>query len=823
MSFEERRVDSPARDGWVRLRRGIESRAVRVVLALAIIISLLPYHTVEVVLAPLLLALFGAEFLLRVILLFKGHVARPKTEAGFLVIDFVALLSFLPAAWLGIPPELLRAARLARLVVLARFTRALARDVYRVLTRREQVQQLLFVTGAVAGLSFVSAVLLHNLRVPGLVEGGGFWDRMWWAFRQVESPDNLVPSLDAHPGFVALSLTLTIVGIFVFSYLIGLGTTIVEQVLAAEKRRPVEYEGHTLIAGPVHNSESMVEEFVRIYEKNRALRRIRPREVWRWLRGIDPRPRRHALPRITLLGESEELPSFLYEAHMRWVVHRHGQANDRDSLLRAGAPGAKRAILLASDGSDADARTISALAAFRGMNPAADAFVEVRESSHASVAEAVGGPGTFVLDGPRFVGLFIAHHLTVPAAADVFAELMSADGNEMYTHLYADAEEHQAMRGLDNRALSVKELAQRMHEKHGVTLVGAFVADELAQRRDHELVSVSHLESVMNPHAPGSEHTVRADRLQGVFGLAPTYLPLRRAARSLWTATELESVQADDRRCADVVFGSQDLYDGPSRVLIVGQNQSIDALVMALAKFVPGVRVHLLVKDGDATRLRLEGELEGEGHCKVREAEDLALAASQAIVDSTEALVFLASRDAAPRDLDATTELRVLRFVRAFLGSEKSERATPLTMLVEVDELRRGQTLKANVERLSNGRIEVTPVSTSEITNYFLVHSAFVPGVMGLYEQLLGERGADLGFVSANATDAAGEVSAAAIRDHLMDRGCVFLGVKVGDEVRLNPQANERFAASKLRGAFVVADSSQKLRTLVHDQQDEQE
>ncbi|MFT5359280.1 MAG: hypothetical protein ACI9KE_006523, partial [Polyangiales bacterium] len=146
MSLVERRVDTPRKDGWARLRRGIESRFVRVVLAVAIVVSLLPYESVEAILAPLLLVLFGTEFLLRVLLLAKGYVARPKTEASFLLIDFVALLSFLPAAWLGVPPEMLRAARLARLAVLARFTRALAVDVYQVLTRREQVQQLLFVT-----------------------------------------------------------------------------------------------------------------------------------------------------------------------------------------------------------------------------------------------------------------------------------------------------------------------------------------------------------------------------------------------------------------------------------------------------------------------------------------------------------------------------------------------------------------------------------------------------------------------------------------------------------------------------------------------------
>ena len=87
-----------------------------------------------------------------------------------------------------------------------------------------------------------------------------------------------------------------ITGIFVFSYLIGIGTNVVEQVLRAERRRPISYRRHTLVMGDVHEAEALVTEFVAIYDKNRLLRRMAPTDIVRWLLGRGPRPRRRARP-----------------------------------------------------------------------------------------------------------------------------------------------------------------------------------------------------------------------------------------------------------------------------------------------------------------------------------------------------------------------------------------------------------------------------------------------------------------------------------------------------------------------------------------------
>ncbi len=795
---------------WQEIRHGLESRWVRGGLALAIVVSLLPYSALEVQLRPLLLMLFGGEFLLRLALVIRRQVDNPREEMGFLVVDFLALLSFLPADSLGISLSVLRALRLLRLVVLLRFTRELARDIYRVLTRREQLRQLAFVTGSVLGLSFVAAVVLHSMGWPEPTSEEGFWDRMWWAFRQVESPDNLVPTLRDHPGLILVSLGLTIVGIFVFSYLIGLGTTIVEQVLQAEKRRAVPYHGHTLIAGPVHGSASMVEEFVRIYEKNRELRRLRPREIWRWLRGLDPRPRRHALPRITLLGAREELPAFLYKPHMRRVVYRQGSAADAASLSLAGGEAAKRAVFLPDgDGDDADAKTVAALSTFRAHNRAAHVFLEVRRSENAAIAKAVGGPSTFVLDGPRFIGLFLAHHLTIPGAERVFAELMSADGNEMYTHLYADEGERQALHA-GGEDFSFAEMARQAHEQHGVTLVGAFVGDEQADRGQRRLLSMSHLTVWLNPLvAPQGvdlqpfaleTNTLPAAKLQGLIGLAPTYLPLRRAARAATTPVDVPVADAD---AAGQLFGQAKVQDGPANVLIVGHNEALEPLVDSLGHLRESIRIQVALPM--AADVQLPEGLARGGRCESTRSEALAsCAASLAQKEGAEAVVFMAPR--AEADPDAILALRVHRFVREWMGGSEGSKETPLQLLVEVDALPRGETLAQDVARLTGGQIRVTPVSTSEITNYFLVHSVFVAGVMELYEQLLGTRGDDLMYVPVGQGQMPqGEVDARSLRDVLMAQGFVLLGLRHHDGgVCLNPPADQRFDAESLDGAFVV-------------------
>ncbi|MCA9582222.1 MAG: ion transporter, partial [Myxococcales bacterium] len=177
----------------------IEGRAFTMLLAGVVILSVLPLGGTETEFWPVFAGIFLFDVVIRFLTL-RPRAERTGGDFAFLLIDLAALISFLPVdRWLGFGHAFFVVLRLTRLLVLARFAKDIAKDFYMVVTRREQVQQFALVSAAVAFLAFVSAVILAELglRHPDPEDpSSDFWDRLWWAFRQLESADNLVPRLD---------------------------------------------------------------------------------------------------------------------------------------------------------------------------------------------------------------------------------------------------------------------------------------------------------------------------------------------------------------------------------------------------------------------------------------------------------------------------------------------------------------------------------------------------------------------------------------------------------------------------------------------------
>ena len=816
-----------------RLESVLENRTTRVLLVVLIILSVLPFREVEEALWPLFVLVFGVELGARIALM-----TDPKHRSLFdwilLSVDVAAFISFLPLeTLLG---ELVTPFRLARLLLLLRFARALAEDVYSVMTRREQVQQFGLVTVAVLAMAFASAVVLsvfhvHDREDPNLNVDAAFWDRMWWSFRQIESPDNLVGTLDVHPVIAVLSLTLTITGVFVVSFIIGLGANVVGQVVRAERRRPVPFRGHTTVIGAIDEGEHLVREFVRIYDKNRGLRRFRFREVWDWLFNEGPRPRRHALPRMALLGLDLEPPDYLYEKEMRWVVYRHGHGANRDDLGLVAAQHAKRAILLADPkvGHDADGVTVATAAAFRERNPGAHLFAEVLESDNVDLVRSVGGTGAFPLDVPQFLGRFLVHHLVIPGVEAIYQELLTAEGSELYTHIYIEPREVMAVARLAAKKPTVgfADLARDARE-HGVLLIGVLLGDGEFGRTGRELIPIDRLEQVLNPLHSGEDVPVR--RLRGLVGVAESYLPMRRYARRLLRKGWSDRPPKESERPS--LLPRLSLAAEPlRRVLVVGYSPAIGALLSTLARFVPGVHVVVVLSArGDdrtsldervqALQLGLDGREPGTEGIEValndagasaqvftREGTAVTDFAIQRLEGAVDAAVFLSDPDS--EDRDARTLLRVLRFARALERGE-APRGTRLHLLAEFSSEQRGQRLEEELERRRCGFAEtddfrVTLLSTDRLKNYFMVYSAFVPGVLGLYEELLRPEGHTV--VRLDLAGGSGSFRLGDAADDLASSGCIPLGVEMKTgEILLQPPAERRFLVSEVVGLFVVGD-----------------
>lgn len=464
---------------WVYdVDRFLERTTVRVVLSVAIIVSLLPFAWLQQA-DPLFFALFFIEFVLRVVVMW-GRSRDPDADAGSIVerpaprrilgrgrggsylllaFDLVALLSFVPLPLDKAGARWLRLFRLTRMLLLVGYWAPLVRDLWSILSRRERARQIVLMGFVVAGLSFAGAVVMFHL-----AEGEGVqvdvnedervdeYDRrfltlLWWSFRQVQDPGNMLSSPVALP-LVVISVGLTVFGLFLVSFLIGLGTDVVQELLQLSRLRPPGLRGHTAIVGVNPSTPRLLAELRRYYRKllptdSRVLSAAWFRDLWR--RGL-------LGPRYLVVGRTEDPPDFLRAPDLARVSYRERSDDDDALIARADLYYAKRVLLLADpEASSPDADTIQtllnlvervrhqvALSPRRPNERQRVVIAEIVDDSNVAAARAAVLPGrgtfrAFVVPTERLVALFIAGVVRRPGLGDLVEELLTSRGHELYT------------------------------------------------------------------------------------------------------------------------------------------------------------------------------------------------------------------------------------------------------------------------------------------------------------------------------------------------------------------------------------------------------
>lgn len=838
-----------------RLYEFVESRLIRVFLAVLVIISLLPLGPVELALRPVFLLAFGVELFARFAMWRRSKQGAVPLAIAFGVADALAFVSFLPLDGFvdGEKLHWLAMLRLTRLLMLVRFAKDLAKDIYAILTRREQLQTLGLITGAVLVLSFVAAVILSQLAIDIDPSSSSmeFRDRLWWSFRQLESADNLVAQLrTTHPIVAVISLILTVTGVFLISFVIGVGANVVEQVVKAERRRELTYRGHTLVIGSVHEGEDLIREFVRIYAKNRQI--PAPERLLTWLRYVRPDfltqgPR--TFPRVALLSRHEEPPDYLVEPIMRWVVYRQGDEGDPDDLHRVSAAHAKRAILLSHRhlGHEADAVTVSSLAALRAMNPDCHVYVEVDEPDSKDIVLQVGGPNTVALEVPRFLGMFLCQHLVIPGVEDLYRDLLTADGAEFYTHIFVD--------DVDKAALAGRTAAWRFEDllslaaDHGVVLVGVYLGKDAVGRNGKGVVPIGDLVPWLNPAAavddPALEALgarkgmVPASTLRGVIGIAESYLPLRAFAAALARGAAPAGRPGEKPSAVAALSTSLPLPpSGPRRVALIGSSEALPALLAELSRFVKGVEVTLFLSARGDEKIPLQRRLEllsvgfgaedplpgklgqcfpleqgGQLTVYTHDAPDLSRFAAGRLqqIAPVDAVVFLSEPSGGDRD--ARTALRVLRFVK-LLEENQVPKGPGMHLLAEFVSVDKGLYIQRHLDVRKCGfgdekDLRLTLIAKETIKSYFMVHSAFVPGVSDIYSRLLEERGQDIvRFPLVTGPTTPPSITFRHLCQALLPREAIPIGLETVHGTVLGPAPDRVFAAADVRGIYAIAESA---------------
>ncbi|KIG19588.1 hypothetical protein DB30_00097 [Enhygromyxa salina] len=491
---------------WVaRLLGRVESR---LVLSAAIIVSLLPFEWVPRLDAVFLL-LFAAEFVLRSLLVFRGearhsHGSRrgvtpteaelqedrgwewPSTGALILTFfDLLALLSFVPSL-IGVDPDAgtrwLRLFRLSRMLLLLSYWAPLVRDVWSVLLRHERAKQVTLMGIIVLALSFAGAVVMDQMSVDDeeLIDFDGddvfgrdangevldpdderFFVHLWWAFRQIQDPGNLLSSPEQTVA-VIVSVALTVVGLFMVSFLIGLGTDVVREMMELSRLRPPGLHGHTIVVNIDPSTQQLLHELLRYSRKLLPVGAL----SLGWVRQLVRNSRRglHG-GRYLVVGRGAEPPDFLRQPELARIGYRQVNVEDETFLYRTDVSEAQRVVMLADlDAKDPDAETIQALLTITESLREADEdarrrasfswlpiprvrarllIAEVLDESNIPAARAaIAGDGSgrdsvrtraFVVPSERLIALFVACIVQREGVGRLLEELLTSHGHELYT------------------------------------------------------------------------------------------------------------------------------------------------------------------------------------------------------------------------------------------------------------------------------------------------------------------------------------------------------------------------------------------------------
>jgi hypothetical protein len=545
-------------------------------LSMLIILSVLPFTWVATY-GLVFFAIFAVELYGRLLVLINDFRDREinRVELVFFALDVIATLSFLPIEMLWDDIRFLRFFRLSRMLLLLGYWGPIVREIWTILAKRERRYQLFFAGVSVLILAFLSAVLLSHFHArnidfneDGNLANDQFWAMLWWSFRQIQDPGNLVKDADASLGFFC-SLLLTLAGLFIFSFIIGIATSVVEELVKMGRERRLGVREHSVICNLGPYSRVLLEELVTYYAKS--------------LRS----------PRIVTLGPTASRFPYMYESALAAIRYRQGQATNAHDLQKVDADRATRVILLGQrDREESDSEVVSQVLSVREVNPECSIYAELFRGDNMLAALKAGGPATVPILADRLVALLVANIVAFPGLETIFGELLTSRGDEIYTCLY-DRGALAGRKPPSGPLLPFAELMERAHRAHGVILLGFLVADD--QRPcgyAHRLF-------------PSQSAPVPPSILRGFFGVSTSFERLKDFVLSL-PDVAAPSRSPETATAAVPSFGVCPITARISRLLICGFHDSLVDFCEQMILFTRELNIDLMVPEERDRRRVLE-------------------------------------------------------------------------------------------------------------------------------------------------------------------------------------------------------------------------
>ncbi|MCA9667868.1 MAG: hypothetical protein KC503_19855 [Myxococcales bacterium] len=847
--------DGYQRDAAIEWLRDIfDADVTRLLLSVLIILSVLPFPQLDRY-AFFFFGIFAIEWMLRLAILRHElrHRSWSRVEIVLLFFDLLATLSFLPLQAL-FGSRFLRLLRLSRMVMLLSYWRAVVKEIWIILLKRERRYQLIFVGSLVVIVTFVSAILLSYFSQQGIDfnEDGNphnetFFTALWWSFRQLQDPGNLVKNPTMSLAFF-FSLGLTVAGVFIIAFVIGIGASIVEELVHLGRERRLGMRNHSVIGNLGPHSRQLVEELVSYYAKS------------------------FRSARIATMGAAAQRYSFMYQDRLRRIRYRQGKPLSAHDLSRVDADRARRVILLGKQSDpSSDSEVVSQILSVREANPKCWIYAELFRGDNVGAALGAGGGQTVPVLAYRFVALLLADLLAFPDLEAIYKQLLSSDGNEIYTAVFGHGQlEHRSPPTA--RIPPFGELMERSHHVRDVVLLGYLVDDPARPEGFRHVLNPGAADNAEWPAVPD------VSTLRGFFGLATNFEQLKSLVEDL---SDVAGAEPPPRGGRVPRFSLRTTARVVDRLLICGFHEGIVDFCRQVVQFFPGVKIYLMVPTRALSRQVLDtfaarsGEADGDalGHDKTprigfvvdreggsdgggRVVCQQLLEEQRAVerprgrqLGRVEVMVgdwsHLNTMQAQPeheyvlremdavlltytdgeQDADARTALGLFKLVQ-LETSDPDMLPDDLHVLCEVQSSEKAQLLERRFrqrrEPRPGGSVTWTTIIAAEhMRNAFLAQGVFVPGISSIYSELLCNPGYELCQLEVHAVDA--EALAASNED--LDFGqllaelyqrerLILIAVELEDDdghrqVVVNPPVRSheyRFPAAALRSVFAVGD-----------------
>jgi hypothetical protein len=707
----------------------------------------------------------------------------------------------------------------------------LVRDLGSVLIRRERARQLVLMGVVVGGFSFAGTVVLDHLAVAENVvdfDGDGetthsdrqFLVRLWWAFRQVQDPGNMMQD-PASLVAVVVSVVLTVVGLFLVSFLIGVGTDVVRELMEVTRLRPPGLRGHTVVVNVTPSTRPLLTELMGYYRKLVPEGRPWSRQWLRRLFSAAAVERRFRGPQYVVVGRKAEPPDFLREdPELARVVYRQGGRGWDDFARRVDVRTAQRVVLLADLSSpDPDADTMHSMLRLvsrmrvDGVDGARQRLLiaEILDESnvpaaHAAVARHGEQVRAFVVPTERLLALFAACVVRRPRVAELLDVLLTSKGSELYTCFFS-------LSGLGYQCGNPPELPERPDQALAV------LREYARAQPDSRVMPVGlvydaprsdEFSATINPGPPTADEERRAPA--GFVALAPTFADVREFTETLCVpGTTREPAASGPAPWAGTLRGVAPL--DLRRVMVGGWRSAAVSMLESLLWGEDDLEVLVLVPD-EATLKAARDDFDAHNKLLMHRLMRGPHASFPALEDG--AIGFLPpgrSSDARPRirlvvgeqsssrqlaalpvgfghvaDLDAVILLsteapgadaratKTLMKIEALLDASQRSATRVVAEVLDAD---LAEQLRERYEKLEMDDVRVH--SIQELRSFFMFQSLVVPSFDNVYAELLGAWGQSFRRFELRDLEDGGQppISTWALADRLQrEHGALFVGVE---------------------------------------------